>query len=51
VDPEWNVDLVGRKDEWGIVSGKGVIYVDKGAGPNTQSWGFLSNITLEPNGQ
>ena len=35
----------------GIVSGKGVIYVDKGVGPHTQSRGSPSSTTLEPNGQ
>jgi len=32
-----NVDPGGRNDEWGRMSGKRVIYVDKGAGPRTQS--------------
>ena len=35
----------------GIESGRGVIYVDKGAGPCNQILGFPSSTTLEPNGQ
>ena len=35
----------------GIVSGKGVVCAGKGAGPRTQSQGFSSSTTLEPNGQ
>ena len=42
---------VGEKMNGGIVSGKGVICAGKGAGPHTQSRGFPSSTTLEPNGQ
>ena len=42
---------VGEKMNGGIVSGKEVICVDKGARPRTQSRGFPSSTTLEPNGQ
>ena len=42
---------VGEMMNGGIVSGKGVIYADKGAGPCTQNRGFPSSTTLEPNGQ
>ena len=45
-----NVEPGGRNDECGIVSGKGVIYVDKIVGPHTQSHGFPSSTTLDLNG-
>ena len=35
----------------GIVSGKGVLCVGRGAGPRSQSQGFPSNTTLKPNGK
>lgn len=46
-----NVDLGGRNDEWGIMSGNEVICAGRGVGPRTESRGFPSSITLEPNGQ
>ena len=42
---------VGEMMNGGIMSGRRVIYVDKGAGPHIQSWDFPSSTTLEPNGQ
>ena len=42
---------IGEKMNGGIMSGKEVICVGKGAGPRTQSWGLPSSTTLEPNGQ
>ena len=59
-DPRWGqgdreVDLmwteVGEMMNGGIVSQKGIICGNKGAGPRTQSRGFPSSTTLEPNGQ
>ena len=54
-DPMWTHGAmwtqVGEMMNGGIMSGRGVIYADKGAGPQTQSRGFPSSITLEPNGQ
>ena len=43
--------LVGDMIIGAIVSGRGAIYVDKGAGLHNQNWGFSSSTTLKPNGQ
>ena len=47
--PMWN--QMGETMNGSIMSGRGVIYMDKGARTRTQSQGFPSSTTLEPNGQ
>ena len=42
---------VGEMMNGAIVNGRGVVYVDKGAGLRNQSQGFPSTTILKPNGQ
>ena len=34
-----------------VMNGRGLIYVDEGAGPRNQNRGFSCSTTLKPNGQ